>query len=302
VLAIGNPFGVGQTVTNGIVSALARTDAGITDYASFIQTDAAINPGNSGGPLVDMDGDLIGLNTAIFSRTGQSTGVGFAIPATIVRQVVDSALGGRQTVERPWLGARTQEVTRDLAPSLGLPGAQGVIISQIYPGGPADRAGLREGDVLLAVDGQPVNDVGSVTYRIGVRKPGDTVALRIRREGAERQLTLRSAIPPRTEADQRTLTGLLGGATVANFSPALAEERGLDPFTSGVVVLDAGTGYARQRAGIATGDIIVNVNGAAVRTTAELEAALSAQVPRWQVTIQRGGQLIQATFFNRGGF
>src|SRR2546422_4132422 len=156
VLAIGDPFGVGQTVTHGIVSALARTQIGITDYQFFIQTDAAINPGNSGGALVDINGRLIGINTAIFSRSGGSQGIGFAIPANMVRVVVTSAKGGSAAVKRPWLGARLQAVTPDLAEGLGLKRPIGALVGSVAPGSPAARAGLKPGDLILAVDGQPV--------------------------------------------------------------------------------------------------------------------------------------------------
>ena len=140
VLAIGNPFGVGQTVTNGIISALNRTETGISDSSSFIQTDAAINPGNSGGALVDMDGDLIGINTAIFSRSGSSSGVGFAVPAAMVKRVVDSAVGGAEAVVRPWLGVSGESVSSDIARSLGLDRPQGILVTDVYSGGPGDRA------------------------------------------------------------------------------------------------------------------------------------------------------------------
>jgi len=158
VLAIGNPFGVGQTVTSGIVSALARTQAGISDYSFFIQTDAAINPGNSGGALVTLDGRLIGINTAIFSRSGGSIGIGFAIPANMVRTVVASAAGGNALV-RPWTGLIGQTVNSDLAEAFGLTRPGGVIVSKVHPNGPAARAGLRKGDVITSVDGQTVDDL-----------------------------------------------------------------------------------------------------------------------------------------------
>jgi S1-C subfamily serine protease len=160
VLAIGNPFGVGQTVTNGIISAINRTGTGITDFASFIQTDAPINPGNSGGALVDMDGDLIGINTAILSRSGTSSGVGFAVPATLVRQVVETAQGGGRQVVRPWLGVGAAPLTSEAAGALGLERPEGVLIGSVTAGSPAARAGLREGDIVLAVNGNPVNEPG----------------------------------------------------------------------------------------------------------------------------------------------
>ena len=298
VLAIGNPFGVGQTVTNGIVSALSRTDIGITDYSFFIQTDAAINPGNSGGPLVDTSGDLIGLNTAIFSRTGQSTGIGFAIPAAMVRQVVDSALGGQTTVQRPWFGARLQPITRELARSIGLPGARGVLVAQVYDSGPADRAGVREGDVLLSIDGQPTNDAASVNYRIGTKRRGDNADLVVRRDNAERPLSMKVDLPPRTPADERQLTGrhILDGATIANLSPALAEEKGLDPLTRGVAVIALQQGIAAQRVGLRPGDIIAEINGVAITSTRQLQGLLETPVRQWRLTIVRGGKPIQATF------
>src|ERR1700758_564646 len=158
VLAIGNPFAVGQTVTHGIVSAVARTQVGITDYQFFIQTDAAINPGNSGGALVDLNGRLIGINTAIFSRSGGSQGIGFAIPANMVRVVVGSAKGGSTAVKRPWLGARLQAVTPEIADGLGLKRPEGALVASVVAQGPAARAGLRTGDLILTVDGLSVED------------------------------------------------------------------------------------------------------------------------------------------------
>src|SRR6201747_2775923 len=149
VLAIGNPFGVGQTVTHGIISALARTQVGITDYQFFIQTDAAINPGNSGGALVDMAGKLVGINTAIFSRSGGSQGIGFAIPANMVRVVVASAKTGGTAVRRPWLGARLQAVTPEIAETLGLPRPAGALVASVTPGSPAARAGLKLSDLIV---------------------------------------------------------------------------------------------------------------------------------------------------------
>ncbi|HUO13230.1 MAG TPA: trypsin-like peptidase domain-containing protein, partial [Caulobacteraceae bacterium] len=176
VLAIGDPFGVGQTVTNGIVSALARS-GGSGNIASFIQTDAAINPGNSGGPLVDMNGDLIGVDTAIVGPAGQSSGVGFAIPAALAKQVVMTALGGGHEVVRPWLGVKGQALSGDMAKSLGLAAPQGVLAAEVWPDGPVARAGVARGDVILSVDGQPVNDPGDLNYRVATLSPGASVSL-----------------------------------------------------------------------------------------------------------------------------
>ena len=170
VLAIGNPFGVGQTVTQGIVSALARTQVGVTDYQFFIQTDAAINPGNSGGALVDMTGRLIGINTAIFSRTGGSHGIGFAIPSAMVKVVVESAKGGGKSVRRPWFGASLQNVTSDVAEAMGLDRPAGVLVARVFDNGPAADSGLKRGDVILGVDGQQVEFAGG--FRLSLRDQG----------------------------------------------------------------------------------------------------------------------------------
>jgi Do/DeqQ family serine protease len=301
VLAIGDPFGVGQTVTNGIVSAVARTQVGESDYSYYIQTDAAINPGNSGGPLVDMNGDLIGINTFIVSGSGASAGVGFAIPATLVRQVVETAVGGGHAVVRPWLGIHGQEVTGELASSLGLQRPEGVVVTDVYPGGSADRAGIKTRDVILDVDGQPVNDESAVDYRFATHKPGDAITVRERAGGQERTLTVRAEPPPSTPApDERNITGRnpLAGATVVNLSPATAQSLGVDPFAAsrGVMVTKLAEGALAQGVGLQPGDVILAVNGRQVRTTSELQAALGTGAGAWRITIQRGGQEITGDF------
>jgi len=299
VLAIGDPFGVGQTVTNGIVSALARSDVGSNDYAFFIQTDAAINPGNSGGPLVDMDGRLIGVNTAIVSSSGASAGVGFAIPAAMAKQVVDAALSGDHIVSRPWLGARGQALTDEMAKSFGMDRPEGVVVTDVWPGGPAARAGIGRGDVILAVDGEPVNDGAGLTYRIATSHVGDAVAIKVRHAGQLRTVSLRTERPPATPApDQRTLAGRnpLAGATVVNVSPASAQQYGADPFSAqGVLVTGTGGGYA-QTIGVQAGDFIREVNGQKIASTADLAAALQAPSRGWTIVIQRAGQIITARF------
>ena len=297
VLAIGDPFGVGQTVTNGIISGLSRTDVGASDSGFYLQTDAAINPGNSGGPLVDMDGNLIGLNTFILSRSGTSSGVGFAIPAALVRRVVESAAGGAHVSQRPWLGVRVSAVTADVAKSLGRDRPEGVLIADIYPSGPAARGGLQVGDLILTLDGQPVNDQASLNYLTSTHRPGDVVAIQFVRSGGARMTRLTLAVPaadpPR---DERTLSARspLQGATVVNLSPATADQYGLDLFLHGVLITAAGQGIAAQ-AGFQAGDIVRGVNGREVSTTSGLAAALGA-TSRWNVTIQRGDQQITAQF------
>ncbi len=300
VLAIGDPFGVGQTVTNGIISALNRTADPTGEMGSaYIQTDAAINPGNSGGALIDMDGDLIGVNSFILSRSGSSSGVGFAIPAAVVRRVVETAVGGGRAVVRPWLGARIQSVTPDLARGLGLSVPQGAIVADIWPNGPAARAGLRQGDVVMRIDGRPVPDAAMLTYAIGNHRPGETAPLVVRRDGREQTLTLRAEPPPATPArDQRTLAGRhpFDGATVVNLSPAVADEVGMDPFAPpGVLVTGVSRGLALNF-GLRPGDIVREVNGVRIATVRGLADALAGPQPGWRVTIERNGQQIIGTF------
>src|SRR5215469_4196474 len=183
VLAIGDPFGVGQTVTHGIVSAVARTQDGISDYQFFIQTDAAINPGNSGGALVDMTGRLVGINSAIYSRSGGSQGIGFAIPANGVRVVVASAEGGSTSVKRAWLGAKLQEVTPEIADSLGLKRPTGALIASLVAGGPAAKAGLRAGDLIVSIDGVEVEDPNAFDYRFATKPLGGAAQVGVTRQG-----------------------------------------------------------------------------------------------------------------------
>ena len=301
VLAIGDPFGVGQTVTNGIVSALARTGVGVGDDSYFIQTDAAINPGNSGGAMVDMNGDMIGMNTAILSPSGTSTGIGFAIPAALVKRVVEQALGGHAgaAAGRPWLGVKTQDVTADIARSMGLDRPEGVLVTDLYPGGPAERAGLKQGDLITAIDGAPVNDEATLDYRVATREAGAEVSLEVRR-GKEAVRTVRLHVEPPPgggAAAEVAITGRnpLNGATVVDLSPAVAQQLGIDPFAagSGVLVTKIGEGYAASM-GLRPGDLIRGVNGTPVMTVKGLQALLSAGGHTWRVTIQRGGQQITA--------
>ncbi len=294
VLAIGNPFGVGQTVTSGIVSALARTRVGISDYQFFIQTDAAINPGNSGGALVDMQGRLVGINTAIFSKSGGSQGIGFAIPANMVRLIVDSALQGG-TVRRPWLGASLMEVSPEIANAAGLDRSAGALVSEVFDGGPAAAGGLRAGDIIIAVDGKEVSDPNAFTYRFTTRGASGDVSLEVLRAGTRRRLSVALMVAPETPPrDLRDLSGNnpLAGAKVANLSPAVADELSISE-AQGVVVVETEAYSIARRIGVQPGDIIAEINGEKIDTTRSLEKLVGKGAHVWRMTIRRGGQTIR---------
>jgi Do/DeqQ family serine protease len=297
VLAIGNPFGVGQTVTHGIISALARTQVGITDYQFFIQTDAAINPGNSGGALVDMTGRLAGINTAIFSRSGGSQGIGFAIPANMVRVVVASAKNGGKAVKRPWLGARLQGVTPEIAETLGLKLPTGALVASVVPNSPAARGGLRSSDLIVAIDGQAVDDPNAFDYRFATRPLGTTSQIDVQRAGRNLKLTLPLETAPDTGRNEIVLTGRspFQGAKVSNISPAVADELHLDVDTEGVVVTDLADGGTAANVGFQKGDVIVSVNNQKILKTGDLEKATRDSARLWRITLVRGGQQINVT-------
>jgi Do/DeqQ family serine protease len=295
VLAIGNPFGVGQTVTQGIVSALARTQVGVTDYQFFIQTDAAINPGNSGGALLDIHGRLIGINTAIYSRSGGSQGIGFAIPSSMARAVAESAKAGSRMVRRPWLGARLQSVDRDLAESIGLERPAGVLVSAVYDKGPAAEAGLRRNDVILEVDGQNVDDPDAFGYRFALKGLAGQTNLTVLRGGKRATLHVKLQPPPETRPrDAVKIRGRspLGGATAVNLSPAVADELQLDATADGVVLAEVEEGSIARRVGFQKGDLILAINGERVTTSKDLERILRSGSQPWRITINRGGQVL----------
>jgi Do/DeqQ family serine protease len=298
VLAIGDPFGIGQTVTHGIVSAVARTQIGISDYRFFIQTDAAINPGNSGGALVDLNGRLVGINTAIYSRSGGSQGIGFAIPANMVRVVVTSARGGSSAVKRPWLGAKLQEVTPEIAESLGLKHPSGALVANVAAGGPAARAGIKTGDLIVSIDGTIVDDPNSFDYRFATKPLGGAAQIGLLRQG--RDVTVPVGLQtapdtPRDEVEIKARSPFLG-ATVANLSPALADELRLDTQSHGVVIVSVAGGSAAQSIGFQKGDIVVSVNNQTIEKSTDLDRITRAGARQWRITIDRSGQQISVTF------
>ena len=298
VLAVGNPFGVGQTVTQGIVSALARTQVGVSDYQFFIQTDAAINPGNSGGALIDMHGRLIGINTAIFSKSGGNVGIGFAIPSSMARVVLTSAKGGSRHVVRPWLGARLQPVDGEIATSLGMPRPTGVMVTSVYDNGPAASAGLKRGDAILAVDGQAVDNPDAFGYRFTLKGTQGQVPLTVLRDGKQTSLRVDLLPPPERPARDPVLVrsrSPLAGATLVNMSPAVAEEFQVDISDDGVIVSDLDERGVAASVGFQKGDQIVAINGERLSSTKDVER-LTQRGGYWELTINRGGRVFTTVF------
>ena len=292
VLAMGNPFGVGQTVTSGIISALARTRVGVTNYQFFIQTDAAINPGNSGGALVDMAGQLIGINTAIFSRSGGSVGIGFAIPSNMVKSVIFSARGDGKIV-RPWPGVDVQDVTADIAESLGFDRPVGAMVSSVHPLSPLGKAGVERGDVLMSVNKKKIENAREFAYRFATLRVGKDAVISLRRRGEAIRAKVKLVAPP--EEPARKLTRIRGrtpfsGLLVANLSPAVAEELGVGSNETGVVIMEAGRGPALQ-IGFRKGDILVEINEQRIESVTALVDLLRKSDDWWEFVINRGGKI-----------
>jgi serine protease Do len=292
VLALGNPFGVGQTVTSGIVSALARTTQGISDYQFFIQTDAAINPGNSGGALVDMQGKLIGINTAIYTKSGGSNGIGFATPSNMARTVLASVTKGGRVV-RPWLGAGVQTVTQKIAEAIGMKTPRGVIVKKVDPGSPASKAGLKINDVLVEIAGKEIADEQGLKYRIATYEIGSKVPITLLRRGDVLHTELVMEPPAENPPRQLTLlTGdhLLAGVQVGNLSPALADEMGL-PESRGVVITDIRSSPA-ARLGLKRGDIILTIGNHEIFSVDDLVEVLGHSGENVSFAIRRGNNLL----------
>ena len=294
VLALGNPFGVGQTVTQGIVSALARTQIGISDYGFFIQTDAAINPGNSGGALVDTKARLIGVNSAIFSKSGGSVGIGFAIPVNMVKIVIAAAKSGGKQVRRPWLGATMQGVSKEIADSIGLDRPAGALVADTAEKGPAAEAGVKRGDVIVAIDGQAVDDPEGLGYRLGTKAIGGQAALTVLRGGKKVALTIKLSPAPETPARDPVKLGgnsPFAGATFINLSPAVAEEFSVEGATSGVMIADVAPDSPAAAINFQRGDLIIAINDTKIATSRDVDKAASGKRYFWKITIGRAGQV-----------
>ncbi|MDY0029502.1 MAG: Do family serine endopeptidase [Pseudobdellovibrionaceae bacterium] len=299
VIAIGNPFGVGQTVTSGIISALSRSSLSISDLNFFIQTDAAINPGNSGGPLVSTDGGIIGINSAIYSKDGGSLGIGFAIPSEMVASLLAAYEGGQVTqdgkIKRPWLGISAQDVTTDIAESVGLSRPTGALINAVHPSSPAKDAGLKIGDIVSKINGHVVKDSAELRFRMAMVAFGKTAELTIWNKGKERTISFVSIAPPETPARMATqLTGNtpLSGATVLYLSPAVTSELGLKTAPdSGIVIGDILRNSIAQRM-VTIGDVILEINGKEIKTMDDLKKSLDRPSNKgWILKILSGGQV-----------
>lgn len=296
VLAIGNPFGVGQTVTSGIVSAVARNRVGVSDFGFFIQTDAAINPGNSGGALIDMNGRLIGINTAIFSRSGGSNGIGFAIPANLVRAVAATAESGGEVFERPYMGASFEAVTPDIAEALGLERATGALITDVVEEGPADRAGLRAGDIVVGFNNQPVEHPDALGYRLATAGVGGRATLDVISRNGRKRATVWLEAPPQDDPrDRVVLKGRnpFSGAEVSNITPRIASRLRLPTSLRGVIVTDVPRGSFAARYGFQPGDMISVINDVEIADVSVLSALLDEGARFWRLEIIRNGRRIR---------
>lgn len=296
VLAIGNPFGVGQTTTSGIVSALARSHIGVSDSGYFIQTDAAINPGNSGGALINMGGQLVGINTAIYSRSGGSIGIGFAIPANMVRAFADAAKAGLDFFERPYIGAEFEAVTPQIAESLGMEKPTGALVSSVDATGPAGKAGLKPGDVVLQINGKPVESIEALDYRMATLSIGTKANFAILTKGQQAAMDIAlERAPEGAKAAEVTLHGRspFSGAKVAELSPRLAQKLGLRTDLKGVTVIDINRDSPAADFGFLPGDIVREVNGTTIDTAATLAQIAQQDTRWWRFTVERGGQILR---------
>jgi Do/DeqQ family serine protease len=301
VMAIGNPFGLGQTVTLGIVSALGR-NIGLIDYEDLIQTDATINPGNSGGALVNLQGELVGMNTAILSRTGGSQGIGFAIPAMMAERVM-TALRDHGKVERAWLGVMIQDVDQNLAKSLGLDKPGGVLISQVNEDTPAEKAGLQEGDIILAVDGNEVNSRSSLRNKISLLPVGHKARLKVLREDEQMEIVAKlEEFPEEVQVAAGSgpgaeLVDSIDGVTVRELTPQRRRMAGVPDDIEGIIVVDVDPATPAARERLEAGDVILEVNKVPVSGLEDFEQALGEDKDKpilLRVYKPQGGRIFMA--------
>jgi serine protease Do len=298
VIAIGNPFGVGQTVTSGIISALARSSMNINNYNFFIQTDAAINPGNSGGPLVSMSGGVIGINSAIYSKDGGSLGIGFAIPSEMIKTVLSAVKNGQVSkagdLVHPWIGITAQDITADIAASLGLKAPIGALISDIHEASPAVTAGLKQGDVVTAVNGHTIKDASEMRFRLATLGLGEKAELTYKRAGEEAKTTIQSIKPP--DSPPRNETKIKGqnpldGASVANINPAVEVELGLKNTPPKGVVVTAVTPNTLSARVVNVGDVILAINGNRIIGADQVQKEMEHMTRQgWILKVISGGQ------------
>ncbi|HEY0719795.1 MAG TPA: DegQ family serine endoprotease [Gammaproteobacteria bacterium] len=272
VVAVGNPFGLGQTVTSGIVSALGRSGLGIEGYEDFIQTDAQINPGNSGGALVNLRGELVGINTAILSQSGGSVGIGFAIPTNMAREVM-SQLVQHGEVRRGALGAQAQDLTPELANAFDLKEQRGAVVTQVTAGSPAAKAGLKAGDIITSVNGKPVHDSSDVRNIVGMLRIGQQVDMQVKRDGKVKNIVAVVEEPKATSIAGEKLNPRLAGAALGD----IVEGMPIYGKVKGVLVLDVEMGSAALRAGLRKGDIILQANRKPIASLADLRNAIDKE-------------------------
>ena len=298
VLAIGNPFGVGQTVTSGIVSAQGRSSLDINDYNFFIQTDAAINPGNSGGPLVAMDGKVVGVNTAIYSRSGGSLGIGFAIPSEMVASVIAAAVNGQvgaQGIIRPWLGVDAQNITSDIAYSIGLSSPAGALVSSVHSASPFGMAGMKQGDVILSVNGRTIRDAAELKFRMATVPIGQEASVTLFRKGEKVTLKVKAIAPPDDPPRETTVlrgNHALKGAVVSNLNPAVSVELGMSGEEEGVVVVQGPQSFFFGRT-LMPGDILVEINNQAILRPSDVDRTLNTSSAGSRIVVRRGGRTLQ---------
>lgn len=282
VVAIGNPFGLGQTVTSGIVSALSRSGLGIEGYEDFIQTDASINPGNSGGALVNLNGELIGINTAIFSQSGGNIGIGFAIPINMALSIMEQLLETGE-VQRGFLGVYAQDLSPDLAEAFGLPKQSGAVINKVLENSPAEKAGLKTGDIVIKIDGKPVRNSSDVKNQIGLRRVGEKIVFDILRNGdkhkIEVEIVSKDAMGTPTAVNQK-----LEGMTVGDIAP----DHPLYGKTEGVVIVSVQRGTPAWRSGLRAGDVITTINKAQIKSMQDFLAAVDKKEGSLVLRILRG--------------